>query len=165
MSRFSQWSRKARQRRTSGRQQSGSFLLPSNHRFHFNSLAHDNAALSSRIITPERPIPATKTNPPETPAPVVLAGIQQIHKYSHDPSGAPRAGHENDTPDDVWIGVALWRVDVDQPGQPKRRADIVCSVNVPASAGEQEQKNVEAWWLQAVGQLRIADWGLFAEEA
>lgn len=134
-------------------------------RYHFNSIAHDNAALSSTIITPPRPIAAQKSQPPQTPAPVVLAGTQKVHKYSHDPTGAPRPGHENDVPDEVWIGVALWRVNVDQEGQPRRRADVVCSVNVPASAGEEERAAAESWWIQAVGQLRIVDWGLFAEEA
>ncbi|WOO81538.1 Ran guanine nucleotide release factor [Vanrija pseudolonga] len=141
-------------------------------KFHFDSIAHDNAALSSSILTPA---PATAT-PPQvltaasaeqlpTPTPVIITGLQTIHKFSHDPTGAPRPGHEGDTPDRVWIGVALWRCWADVGGS-KKRADVVGSVNVNLSAegGEAEQKRVEAWWRENVAGLRVLDWGLIGDE-
>ena len=83
-----------------------------------------------------------------------------MHKFSHNPSGAARPGHEGDVPDQVWIGMALWRC---WHGQ--KRADLVLSVNVNLSApdGEAERRNVEAWFGQTVEQLKIEDWSLFAD--
>ncbi|ORY31653.1 hypothetical protein BCR39DRAFT_526129 [Naematelia encephala] len=135
-------------------------------KYHFSSLAHDNSALSSHILTssPSSPIPSSsqQTTTPITPTPVILTGIQKIHKYSHAASGAPRPGHESDIPDDVWIGVALWRVWVGH-----KTADVVCSVNVNLSAtdgkGNEEKQSVEAWWVRAVEGFRIVDFGLFGD--
>lgn len=141
-------------------------------RFHFDSIAHDNAALSSQILTPapSTPLPpqtvtAASADQLPTPTPVIITGLQTIHKFSHDPTGAPRPGHEADTPDRVWIGVALWRCWADVAGS-KKRADVVGSVNVNLSAegGEAEQKRVEAWWRESVAGLRVLDWGLFGDE-
>ncbi|TXT15804.1 hypothetical protein VHUM_00307 [Vanrija humicola] len=140
-------------------------------RFHFDALAHDNAALSSEILTPPQPpaapqlLTAASASQLPTPNPVIVTGIQTIHKFSHDPSGAPRPGHEGDAPDRVWIGVALWRCWADLPGA-KKRADVVGSVNVNLSAegGEAEQRAVEAWWRQSVASMRVLDWGLFGDQ-
>ncbi|KAL1410817.1 hypothetical protein Q8F55_001760 [Vanrija albida] len=141
-------------------------------KFHFDSIAHDNAALSSEIITPApaAPIPAHVLSAASladlpTPPPVIIAGLQTIHKYSHDPTGAPRPGHEGDVPDRVWIGIALWRCWADVAGA-KKRADVVCSANVNLSAegGEAEQASVEQWWRESVAGLRVLDWGLFGDE-
>ncbi|CAK9787434.1 Mog1p/PsbP-like protein [Cutaneotrichosporon oleaginosum] len=140
-------------------------------KFHFGSLAHDNAALASNITTPQENIPA----PPQqevsasdlanlpTPKPVVIAGTQTIHKYSHDPRGGPRPGHEGDAPDDVFIGLALWRINL-QIGKERKRADLVLSINVPAGAGTKERDVAERWFKAAADELRIEDWGLFANE-
>lgn len=103
-----------------------------------------------------------------------------IHKFSHNPSGAPRPGREADEPDTVWIGLALWRCWLDPTSDSSERngngtagtrggqkkADLVLSVNVNLSAdgGEAERVKVEAWFMEAVKGLRIRDWGLFADE-
>lgn len=108
----------------------------------------------------------------QTPHPTVVTGIQKVHKFSHDPSGAPRRGHENDAPDEVWIGLALWRIDVDIAGH-KKKADIVCTANVPlkeAAEGNpngvtsEELAKVEGWWRNAVAGMKINDWNLFGDE-
>lgn len=56
--------------------------------------------------------------------------------------------------------MALWRCWYGQ-----KRADLVLSVNVNLSApdGEDERRIVEAWFGHTVAQLRIEDWGLFAD--
>ncbi|WVF67333.1 hypothetical protein IAT40_002084 [Kwoniella sp. CBS 6097] len=147
-------------------------------KFHFSSIAHDNASLASTILTPapSSPIPSnpftssssTATTP--TPTPVTLYGTQRIHKFSHNPSGAPRPGHEADTPDEVWIGVALWRIWIEDAGkQRKKKADVVLSVNVNLSAAdggaEKERDGVHRWFEESVKSLKVLDYGLFGDEA
>ncbi|KIR27806.1 hypothetical protein I309_03435 [Cryptococcus deuterogattii LA55] len=136
-------------------------------KFHFNSIAHDNASLNSMILTPAPPSPipsAPSISPTATLQPVILSGTQRIHKFSHDPTGAPRPGHENDVADDVWIGLALWRVWVESEDG-KKKADVVLSVNVNLSAadgsGEKERQQVEGWFGNAVESLKVVDYGLF----
>lgn len=142
-------------------------------RFHFSSLAHDNTALSSSILTSPPPSPLTSTpqTAPSTPAPVVLTGLQRIHKFSYNPTGGPRPGHEDDTADEVWIGMAMWRCWL-EPGPDstalrRKKADVVCSVNVNLSAadgsGAIERETVERWWTRAVQGLLIEDWHLFGD--
>jgi len=142
-------------------------------RFHFESIAHDNASLHSTILTPCPPSPISSTplsfsNPISlpTPRPIILSGTQRIHKFSHDPSGAPRPGQDTDLPDEVWIGVALWRCWLEDPSAGvSKKADLVCSVNVNLSAegGNDEGRRVEEWWTRTVGTLRILDWELFGD--
>ncbi|OCF44492.1 hypothetical protein I317_01561 [Kwoniella heveanensis CBS 569] len=155
-------------------------------KFHFSSIAHDNASLASTILTPppSSSIPSTpssssasssSTVPIYTPTPVTLYGTQRIHKFSHNPSGAPRPGHESDQPDEVWIGVALWRVWIestlgsDARTGSKKKADVVLSVNVNLSAAdggaEQEREKVQGWFERAVRSLQILDYGLFGDES
>lgn len=147
-------------------------------RFHFESIAHDNASLSSDILTPPPNdhivSQVTRSNSTSslmdlgTPPPQILTGLQRIHKFSHNPTGAPRAGHEDDTPDEVFIGVALWRVWIENASTgTSKKADLVCSVNVNLSSedgtGPAERNTVEEWWLRSVGSLRIRDWDLFGD--
>lgn len=149
-------------------------------RFHFNSVAHDNAALSATLTTPLPPVHAVPAQTQRvasasalaTPHPTIVTGVQRVHKFSHDPTGAPRRGHEGDAPDEVWIGLALWRIDVDIAGH-RKRADIVCTANVPLKeaaegnadgASSAELARVEHWWRHAVAGMRINDWGLFGDE-
>jgi len=154
-------------------------------RYHFDSIAHDNASISTQILTPapttplpSRPYPypttstspSSLTSPTPTPSPVVLTGTQKIHKFSHDPSGAPRPGHEADEADEVVISLALWRVWLqDEGGNRKKKADVVCSVNVNLTSsdgqGEAERERVDGWWRAAVGSLQIVDYGLFGDAA
>jgi len=141
-------------------------------KYHFSSLSQDNASLSTTILTPSpgSPIPSQPqpSRSPTTPRPVILKGTQAIHKYSRDPTGAPRPGHESDVPDEVWIALALWRIWI-QPEGPggKKKADVVCSVNVNLSAengrGLVERDAVEAWWETAVQNMQVLDWGLFGD--
>lgn len=149
-------------------------------RYHFNSVAHDNAALSSTLTTPPPPVHAVPAQTQRvqsaselsTPHPTIVTGIQRVHKFSHDPSGAPRRGHEGDAPDEVWIGLALWRIDVDIAGH-RKRADVVCTANVPlkeAAEGNpngvssEELAKVEGWWRNAVAGMQVKDWNLFGDE-
>jgi hypothetical protein len=133
-----------------------------NSRFHFDSLAHDNTALSSTILTspPTSTIRSFPLEASQQPKPVTLIGTQKIHKFTHNPTGAPRPGHEDEAPDQVWIGMALWRC-----WMGRKKADVVLSVNVNLSAegGEAEKDKVAAWLEQAVGSFRIEDWGLFGD--
>jgi hypothetical protein len=102
-------------------------------RYHFNSIAHDNSSLSTQVLTsPTQPLPSTQqtTSTPQAPIPVILKGTQTIHKFSYNPTGASRPGHEDDIPDEVWIGVALWRC-----WWGKKKADLVASVNVNLTSG------------------------------
>ncbi|WRT69999.1 uncharacterized protein IL334_006992 [Kwoniella shivajii] len=142
-------------------------------KFHFSSIAHDNASLQSTILTaaPTSTIPS-KPSPLEsasTPSPITLSGIQRIHKFSHDASGAPRPGHESDSPDEVWIGVGLWRIWLEQSGseRTKKKADLVLSVNVNLSdesgVGNIEREKVEEWFKRAVESLQIIDFALFGD--
>lgn len=68
----------------------------------------------------------------------------------------------------MWIGLALWRCWLEPTGTAgRKKADVILSVNVNLSAegggGEQERERVEGWFEQAVGSLRIEDWGLFRD--
>jgi hypothetical protein len=131
-------------------------------RFHFDSLAHDNTALSSTILTspPSSPINSSPLEGNAQPKPVTLIGTQKIHKFTHNPTGAPRPGHEDEEPDQVWIGMALWRC-----WMGKKKADVVLSVNVNmgAEGGEAEKEKVAAWLENTVSSFRIEDWGLFGD--
>ena len=156
----------------------------SNSRYHFDSIAHDNASISTQILTaaPTTPLPSraypypsttgsgssSGPSPTPTPAPTILTGSQKIHKFSHDPTGAPRPGHEADEADEVIISLALWRVWLEDPnGGAKKKADLVCSVNVNLTStdgqGEEEMRRVEGWWRGAVESLKIVDFGLFGD--
>ncbi|RSH76761.1 uncharacterized protein EHS24_005339 [Apiotrichum porosum] len=138
--------------------------------FHFASVAHDNAALSSTVITTHPPIPAQQQTAASfaaltSPAPVALVGTQRVHKFSHDPTGAPRRGHESDTPDEVWIALALYRVDV-VVGASIKKADVVVTANVNASAagGADEVVKVQKWLDESAKGFKIVDWGLFGDQ-
>jgi hypothetical protein len=59
--------------------------------------------------------------------------------------------------------LALWRVDLHSENG-RRRADVVCSVNVNyGKDGEMEVERVRMWWLAAVKGMRIKDYALFKE--
>ncbi|WVO17118.1 hypothetical protein L204_104808 [Cryptococcus depauperatus] len=143
-------------------------------KFHFGSLAHDNSSLESTILTnpPSDLISFApqSTDHPSTPIPVSLMGTQRIHKFSYNPTGGPRPGHESDMPDDVYIFLALWRVwleDVSKEGKAKKKADVVLSVNVNQSAkdqsGERERDRVGQWFTKTMESLQIIDYGLFGD--
>lgn len=131
-------------------------------RFHFDSLAHDNTALSSNILTaaPASNVASAPLESPDQLRPITLVGTQTIHKFTHNPTGAPRPGHEDDKPDEVWIGMALWRCWLG-----KKKADVVMSVNVNLSAegGHAEKEKVSSWFEGSVDSLIVEDWGLLGD--
>jgi hypothetical protein len=131
-------------------------------RFHFDSLAHDNTALSSNILTspPTSTVSSAPLDNPDQLRPITLVGTQKIHKFTHNPTGAPRPGHEDDQPDEVWIGMALWRCWLG-----KKKADVVMSVNVnmTAEGGEAEKQKVSTWLEGTIGSLKVEDWELFGD--
>ena len=147
-------------------------------RYHFDSISHDNSALSSSILTCPPPTPSGPGSGASTPTPLVLTGTQSVQKFSG--ASGPRRGHETDSPDTVWIALALWRVWIrSEPHHTsgsaesreggrgmEKKADVVCSVNVNMSsaAAEEERKRVEGWWMKAVRGLEMRDFGLFGAE-
>lgn len=93
-----------------------SVLLSTSCSYHFNSIAYDNEALSSRITfpTPTTLFPTQKLGQYQTvddllrfdtPKPVVLVGEQSVRKFR-----SSRPVEELPPPDDVAIFVGLWRV-------------------------------------------------------
>ncbi|KAJ9108144.1 hypothetical protein QFC19_002612 [Naganishia cerealis] len=134
-----------------------------------NALAHDNAALSSKIETaaPTTPTPAqvlpalsqgnSLTSLP-TPQPVILMGTQSVQKFNSNPPPPP---------DDVIIFLALWRVllpnSTNERG-PGRKADVLCTVNVNRGKdGIAEVDKVKEWFPNAVKGMKIVNYGLFVE--
>lgn len=136
--------------------------------FHFSSLAHDNDATSSQVLSVEAASTSNNNNnDSRTPAPTILKGTQTVRKFNKD-----------DAPlDVVLIHVAVWRL------APTKDVDLVMSWNEPvaqAGAGGQESQTstaaaaavtggpgtgdhkVATAFERAARTLSIADWGLFA---
>ncbi|KDQ59449.1 hypothetical protein JAAARDRAFT_205498 [Jaapia argillacea MUCL 33604] len=115
-------------------------------RFHFDSLATDNAASSNEvhgiIIIPN-------DRGDDTPSPIVLSGTQFIPKFNHT------------IPDEVRILLALYRVK-------DKGVDLVLTWNVPVKAvdsgavGEEEFLKVKKDFDVAAISLRILEFDLFA---
>ena len=114
-------------------------------RFHFNALAHDNSAVSETVLE----VSSSSARNGETPAPVLLYGTQNVHKFNAT------------VPDEVQIFLALYRI-------PNKNVDLVMSMNVPTkstdggavSADElAASRNV---FQTAASSLTIVDFGLFA---
>lgn len=120
-------------------------LIPIKHRFHFNSIAHDNDALDATVegITP---LPASQS--PSISTPHTLRGIQLVPKFNRT------------TPDRVRIFVALFRVH-------EKKTDVVFSINMPLKtekgefSPEQQQPVAEAF-VKAANSFKIVDFSLFA---
>ncbi|KAK4058892.1 hypothetical protein OIO90_000338 [Microbotryomycetes sp. JL221] len=90
-------------------------------KFHFDSLAHDNSALSSIVSNLSTNPPSNTTThssmrqlPTQVQGPVTLHGIQIVSKFNLPASEA----------DKVELFVALWRL-------PQKNTDLVLSVNLP----------------------------------
>lgn len=123
-------------------------LTPS---FLFQSLAHDNSALSSEIeaisVAP-LPLPLSSATTPALLGPTTLVGIQKVSKFNLPPEKA----------DSVLILMALWRI-------PEKNSDLVLCVNFPVREAGGEEVNAEAardTFDLAVRTLLIKDYGLFA---
>jgi hypothetical protein len=127
-------------------------------RFHFDSLAHDNSASSSSILsifalpstTPFSPAPSRGGS---LPAPLCLVGEQALVKY----------GRAHGTPECVRVWLAVYRL------APAANIDVVLSVNEPlgetALRGTQgmEASKAKEVFEEAARSLKIHDWAVFAE--
>ncbi|KAF8633702.1 hypothetical protein AX17_004360 [Amanita inopinata Kibby_2008] len=114
--------------------------------FHFNSLAHDNAAQSSRIFgTGVLPTDGGHKTPPA----ITLSGEQVVIKFNRQEA------------DEVRIHMALYRIEI-------KDVDLVVTFNVPVKSvdggavGEQGLKIAEEQFKALVQSLQIVDYGLFA---
>ncbi|KAG8931106.1 hypothetical protein FRC02_003186 [Tulasnella sp. 418] len=118
--------------------------------FHFESLAHDNNAVSKTISSVTDHSGGDFSAGPEgTPLPVVLVGTQQVPKYNRT------------VPDTVEIFMALYRV-------VEKNTDIVFTMNIPVVTNEGDGDvgsiGVEAAkpiFERAVRSFKIVDFGLF----
>lgn len=104
-------------------------------RYHFDSLAHDNDALSSKVESVDAPCAAAA--PQTTPKPALLRGTQKVRKF-----GKATDEHE------VVIYLAVYRL-------PAQNVDLVLSINDP----EHTISQAAAW--RIAHSLQIRDWQLF----
>jgi len=115
------------------------------HRFHFDSLAHDNSA---QLATVENTSIIMNDRGDDTPSPVILSGIQIVQKFNR--SSADR----------IHIFMALYRV-------VSKRVDLVLTMNVPVDAsqgdavGEEGIPAAKDDFATAATSLRIVDYDLF----
>jgi len=123
-------------------------------RFHFESLAHDNDAMSFTVEEAYPSIGPAHPSPPAQPVYTALEGTQLVPKFNKPAEQA----------DQVKIFLAVWRVDM-------RNVDIVMSINVPVVTGSDGNergvgKEGVDWarkaWEKAKASLVINDFGLFA---
>ncbi|KXN82502.1 Ran guanine nucleotide release factor [Leucoagaricus sp. SymC.cos] len=118
--------------------------LPS--RFHFNSLAHDNSAESSKIQEIQN---IQNSRGDATPSVIVLYGLQQIRKFNHQEA------------DIVKVLMGLYRVK-------EKNVDLVVTFNVPLRidggemVSEVEERQSTKDFDQLVKSLKIVNFGLFA---
>ncbi|KAJ7134967.1 hypothetical protein C8R43DRAFT_1021638 [Mycena crocata] len=114
-------------------------------RFHFDSLAHDNSAVSTTVDS-VAVIPNTRGD--NTPSAITLSGVQFVPKFNLT------------TPDQVRILMALFRVQ-------DKRVDLVVTFNVPLKSQDDGVVDEEGWrdmqihFDAFVRTLRIVDFGLF----
>lgn len=115
-------------------------------RFHFDALAHDNSAASTKIQSVAAPSPPYPPSPPAQPAPTTLIGEQLVSKWNRT------------NLDRVQIFLAVYRVD-------GKGTDVVFSINAPIVQGESTEEILAArqeTFHAAVQSFRILDFGLFA---
>ena len=114
-------------------------------RFHFESLAHDNSAVTSKIHETSV-LPARQ---PEISALVTLFGTQHVPKFN------------TTTPDEVQIFLAMYRIS-------SKNVDLVLTMNVPTKAADggalnqAELAEAKDIFTTAAQSLHIVDFGLFA---
>jgi len=137
----------------------GSILKSDVLRFHFDSLAHDNSALTSTVLsmfTPPSVQPPTTVGPttgqPIQPPPATLVGSQTISKFNTSAAQA----------DVVEIWLSVWRLQ-------SRNVDLVMTFNLPIRkvvdqnpAHQQNDESARQAWEVATQSLKIVDWDLFA---
>ncbi|SCV66964.1 BQ2448_5610 [Microbotryum intermedium] len=121
-------------------------------RYHFASLAYDNDAQSDSIESTS--LPSRTTSDPLLQGPITLKGTQTISKFNKPTSQA----------DEVVIFLALWRIE-------DKRSDLVLTVNWPKVVYDDEGKakdqkdgvgKAQKVFEDAVRDLKVVDWGLFA---
>ena len=114
------------------------------HRFHFDSLAHDNSATGSTVLS----VDVRNESQGDTPPPIILHGTQYVPKFN------------STTPDKVHIILALYRVQ-------GKNVDLVLSMNVPiktsdgGAISEDGLDEVKRDFELAATSLKIVDFGLF----
>ncbi|KAJ7752074.1 hypothetical protein B0H16DRAFT_1547312 [Mycena metata] len=114
-------------------------------RFHFDSLAHDNEAISSAVDA-VGVIPNTRGD--KTPKAITLTGVQSVAKFNKVDE------------DQVRVLMALFRVE-------DKRVDLVVTFNVPVQSQDQGAVDQEGWNTMQnhfdafVRSLCIVDFGLF----
>ncbi|EJD52905.1 Mog1p/PsbP-like protein [Auricularia subglabra TFB-10046 SS5] len=116
-------------------------------KFHFNALAHDNDATKSEVVE----VRALDTGPhaPNTPAPVVCVGWQEVAKYNRT------------APDKVEIVLAVYRLQA-------QNIDLVLSLNLPyvladgTRTPEERIQALQGTFRDVAQSLNIRDYGLFA---
>lgn len=121
-------------------------------RFHFDSVAHDNEALSS-AIEDVHTIPNNRGGGDRTPSAIVLCGQQAVQKFN------------STAVDDVRIFLALYRVE-------EKGVDLVLTLNFPMTVGqgggggtrrtEEQYADAKRDFYSIATSLRIVDFGLFA---
>ena len=121
------------------------------HRFHFGSIAHDNDALSSDVLSIIPPKDAPSTSQIDvTPSPILLDGSQRVRKFNRTYD------------DDVRILLALYRIGA-------KNVDIVFSANIPTKTEkgtglDPDQVNeARDAFLLASRSLKIKDLSLFSD--
>ncbi|KDQ12300.1 hypothetical protein BOTBODRAFT_34587 [Botryobasidium botryosum FD-172 SS1] len=111
--------------------------------FHFDALAHDNSANSTRIHRISAPAPPYPASPPAQPIPTILYGEQMVSKFNRTEL------------DRVQIMLALFRVN-------EKGTDIVFSINSPVKQDGEDTIVLQKVFEDAVQSFRILDFGLFA---
>lgn len=132
-------------------------------RFHFDSLANDNSAQSSNVLSTSPPsypnnitTPSTEEKPSNdstsrrTPQPILLQGIQSVSKFNRPDSEA----------DQVHIWMALWTLD--GIGNDGLGTDLVLTVNLPNASQPEAIDQTTKLFQLAAHSLQIIDWNLFA---
>ena len=113
------------------------------HRFHFDSLAHDNSAISPSL-TEVWNIPNGRGD--ETPSAIALRGVQHVQKFNRT------------TLDEVHILMAIFRVD-------DKNVDLVVTFNVPVPSDDNSAHeglaSARTEFETFVRSLRIIDFDLF----
>ena len=119
------------------------------YRFHFDSLAHDNDAQFSEVLSVDAPNDNTQPKLNSTPPPILLNGLQRIAKFNHEQS------------DEVHILLAVYRI-------ASKNVDLVLSANIPVTTGSDngldasDLTRLKETFSAAAVSLKIVDFSLFA---
>jgi hypothetical protein len=117
-------------------------------RFHFDSIAHDNEALSFSVEDVHI-IPNDRGDGDETPSVIILRGQQAVQKFN------------STSVDDVRIFLALYRVE-------EKGVDLVLTLNFPMNVGqggtrtEEQYMEAKREFYSIATSLRIVNSSLFA---